>query len=207
MKYHIGIISEEEDPVIDEVTVQLENTSLNHYSVISERTQMQEFLSEYDCSFFIICLSADNFKKWQPVFSDSLEKYFTVIYYPSFIIKNPDEWKHIRTDFLIAGEERYKDLGKLLQFLKENHWRKIPDSLFNFTNGKYSNLMREILFTIEFSNDKNFTLDKLAIKLNSTHNEIRKEIKRIANLNFKEFKARISAYYNKVEAPENVNRQ
>ncbi len=206
MEYHIGIISEEEDPVIDEVTVQLQNTGLSNYELISEETQLQEFISSYECGFFVICLSADNFKKWQRVFSNSLEKYFTVVYYPSFIIKNPDEWKQIKTDFLIAGEERHKDLGKLLQFLAENHWRKIPDSLFNFTNGKYSNLMREILFTIEFSNDKNFTLDKLAIKLNKDHNEIRKEIKRITNLNFRAFKSKISSYYNQIEAYENAGK-
>ena len=192
----VVVIGNSGDPISSEVI-----TVLHHRKDFCIRTiEAQDDLSIISQNnfkgFIIISLPSGRLKDWAEQFlKNNLRNYFSVYYYDSFFAERLGHSIYLEFDFVIAGEQRKINLSNLLDYLRENYWRKIPYSLLKVENGSMTNVMRRILFSLENQNSEDLTLEKISTKLRVRKSLIRKEIKSITDLNFSDLKKLIFDYY------------
>ena len=98
-------------------------------------------------------------------------------------------------DYIIAGEYKNDTLGRQLDMLKTNYWKKIPTNFKGLTKEHRSKTLVNILRIIERTDLNTITIDKIAQQLNLSKQVVAQEIRDKFKMNFVDFKLQLLDYY------------
>ncbi len=94
-------------------------------------------------------------------------------------------------DYCFIGDARQLNLLKKLQELWQNHWRRIPQELKNYSDSGNTVRRESIIAYMETCPLRLLTTTELAKHQNISESRFRIEFKRNFGLNFREFKQRL----------------
>jgi len=187
MEYKVAIISKKEDPIQEEISSIL-NKKNAEYFVLTHPSQSGPEYFDNMFGFLIIALPGKDLQIWLNKLDKDFNKFFKIYYYKNLSTIEPTPNLFPYFDFIVVGEQRKTNLSRLIDFLSENYWKKIPSNWVREKYGKFHPLMQNILFLISISKEENITLDYLSQKLRVDKEDILKEIKQSSGMNFKQFK-------------------
>ncbi len=97
--------------------------------------------------------------------------------------------------YCFVGEQRQANLNKALRKLFAEHWKKIPENLFDYNYESLPSRAKRILRFIETNPLKHFTTDHMAKHLRLSQSHFRKEFKLYFGVNFRQFKQTLVGHY------------
>lgn len=195
------VIVGKENEILREAIKALQQVEISDYLLVHNKEDLLQVIREEFQGFIVFAINLDELAGWEEVFEKQLKNYYTVYFYNSLVVDDLSRFVGMDFDFIAVGEERLESFKKLINYLAENYWKKIPVEMLNINYCSLSNLLRKILFLFETSRTQQIKITTLAEKIGVSPHEIRQEIKNTLGLRYSDLKKIIYNYY-KYKHPE-----
>jgi AraC-like DNA-binding protein len=119
-----------------------------------------------------------------------------IIYYNSFLV-NQQFFKlsELGVNSCIIGSDRRKNLKETLTNLWLDHWKRIPEKIYSYSNGKNNFRKGKVIRYLENSPISECTPQKISEYLNISKSHFRAEFKSYFGMNFRDFKQQLFRHY------------
>ncbi len=146
---------------------------------------------------FLICLKAFSPQVVKELYH--LYKHFpllTIIYFNP-VLKDSEfaEIYNAGIKYCFVGEQRQLNLKTTLKKLYSEHWKKIPERLFDYKYELLPSRAKQTLRYIENAPVKLFNIEHVAKHLSMSKSHFRKEFKSFFGINFRQFKQTLLGHY------------
>ncbi len=123
----------------------------------------------------------------------------TIIYYNAVLKENDfAELYRAGIKYCFIGDCRQDHLKSTLLRLRDDHWRRVPEHVYETPYHKLPARAKRILKFIETNPIRKCSVNCLADHLRISPSHMRKEFKRLFGINFREFKNRLFTNYEDV---------